>query len=869
MPVIKFDNFGGEFPSVSPRNLPPGAAQVHRNLYLLTGEFRPLKTDTNVATTTSGTKTLHRFARAADGSFNQTFTSGWITSTGERSYVKGQINDERTERTYYTFDDGSARPRITDVNGSDRVLGVPRPTKPTVTLNAADELTAEEAAVFLNDVVADKFRAAINSSIQRTEPLFRFTGSTPLSGPYALNSLLLPNNAAVPASRQAEHWNLYAQITTTRATAIGLDLNRVNATTSGSNVYVPITALPASAVIVQATFDSAMAAITHPVTGAQLFTTATINLLRTRAIDALAPNTHVKGKRDELDAITREFYTLLASATVTTAPTAPVQSSYTYVDVEAGNITRSLPATPTGPEYVYDGLSDTYIRATAWRNYDTAVASYTAALNTYNTSLPTYQSSSGTLNDRVAELQARALAATQEIETTLTNVLVQLTQATNAQIATFLDALGGLSALGIYTVERDVQARYYVVTFVTDWGEESQPSPVSDLIEADANDTVTVGRPSSSSAETYAARNIAYWRIYRSNTGNENSAFQFVAEVGIATSSITDNTKASGLGETCPTVTWAEPPYRADNESTQYPKPVVGTNPYLRGLVGMPNGIMAGFFDNTVAFSEPYVPYAWPVEYQISTEHPIVGLGVFGQTLFVGTTGNPYFISGADSASMSAQKLDSNQSCVSRRSIVSVQGGVLYASPDGLCVADSGGVRVVTASHYTREDWQALVPSSMFGVEHENVYYLFYNNGTAGCLTFDLQSKKLGRIELSATAAFVDKLNDTMFVANGTNIQRVYGGATNRTALWESGRLVLPAQAGYAWVKVMGDQSVGSPVTVRWYGDGTLIQTIALTSTDPVRLKPGRYLEHELEVESQARVTQVMLAGDTSELKGI
>lgn len=868
MPVIKFDNFGGEYPSVSPRNLPPGAAQTNRNLYALTGEFYPLKADSTVASCPSGTKTLHRFARTADGSFNQTFSSGWITSTADRSYVKGQINDERTERTYFTFDDGSARPRITDVNGSDRVLGVPRPAKPVVAAVVTDELTGEEAEVFLNDVVANKLRSAIADSILRVEPGFRFSGSTIYSGPYSANSLLFPTNGSVPSSRQSEYWNLYAQITNERATALGLDLNRLGATATATNTFVPITALPASAQIQAATFNAALASIVHPTTGAQFLTQASIDTLRNRVIEALDPNTHVRGKRDELDSLTKEFRSILVSSTAPTAAVAPVESSFTYLDTAYG-VTRSLPTKPYGPEYEYSGEGAGTYRSQAWINYDAAVTAYQAAVTAYNAAASSVSTTSGSINDRVAELQARALAVTQEIESTLTNVVTQLTQATNAQVATFLASLGGASALGITTVERLLESRFYVVTFVTDWGEESQPSPVSDLLEIDQNDTVTVNRPQTSSGDTYAARNITQWRLYRSNTGSETSAFQFVAEVAIGNSSITDNTKAAALGETLPTTTWAEPPYRADNESSQYPKPVVGTNPYLRGLVGMPNGIMAGFFDNTVAFCEPYVPYAWPVEYQVTTEHPIVGLGVFGQTLFVGTTGNPYFISGADSASMSAQKLDSNQSCVSRRSIVSVQGGVLYASPDGLCLADSGGVRVVTSGHYTREDWQALTPSSMFAAEHESVYYLFYNNGTAGCLTFDLATKKLGRIDLTATAVYVDKLNDTMFVANGTNIQAVFGSATRRTAVWKSGRLVLPAQAGYAWTKVMGDQSQSAPATLRWYGDGALIQTLTITNTNPVRLAPGRYLEHEIELESQVKVTQVVMAGDTAELKSL
>ena len=414
-----------------------------------------------------------------------------------------------------------------------------------------------------------------------------------------------------------------------------------------------------------------------------------------------------------------------------------------------------------------------------------------------------------------------------------------------------------------------MESRFYVVTFVTDFGEESEPSPVSALIELDQNDSVTVGRPTSSSAESYTTRSIQKWRIYRSNTGSAATGFQFVDELLVTSATYTDTKTGSQLGENCPSITWAEPPYRMDGQSDSYPKPVVGTNPYIRGFVGLPNGVMAGFFDNTVAFCEPYVPYAWPVEYQISTEHPIVGLGVFGQTVFVGTLGNPYFISGASSGSMSSQKLDSVQACVAKRSIVAMQGGVFFASPDGLCLADPNGIRVLTKGMYTREDWQALSPSTMFAESHEDVYYLFFNNGTAGCLTFDFAASKLARVDLTATAVYANKVDDLLYIANGTSIQKVYGGSAYRTGKWKSARAPFPMQATLAWVQIFGDQTSENAVTFKLYGDGALVHTVSVTSISPLRLPAGRWLEFEIQIEGAARVTKVTLAGSTVELQNL
>ena len=431
----------------------------------------------------------------------------------------------------------------------------------------------------------------------------------------------------------------------------------------------------------------------------------------------------------------------------------------------------------------------------------------------------------------------------------------------------------GKDALIKPAVQRLVETRAYIATHVTAIGEESAPSPVSALIELDQNDTVTVGL--ANLAAGWASRNITHVRLYRSLSGSEAADFQYVPHATDpkgwpvttgANFSGTDSNAAEKLGEVCPSKDWDEPPYRTQLSDTASPPTPYGTNPFLRGLVGMPNGVMAGFFDATVAFCEPYTPYAWPAKYQISLQHDIVGMGVFGQTLFVGTIASPYFITGADSASMSAIKLDSNQACVSARSIVEVPGGVVYASPDGLCVASNNGIQLVTNGLFTREDWQALAPSSIFAAEHDGVYYFWYTGNSGGCYALDLASGKLVKVALTASTARTDKYSDTLYIASGTNVIPVL--STGRmTGKWRSKLVVLPRQEPFAWISALSDFS--APVVVRLYVDDNVspFYTATLTSSTPQRLPPGRYKEWEIEVETTARVTEVVIASSTQELQ--
>ena len=417
---------------------------------------------------------------------------------------------------------------------------------------------------------------------------------------------------------------------------------------------------------------------------------------------------------------------------------------------------------------------------------------------------------------------------------------------------------------------RIVEDRFYIVTYVTEWGEESAPSPVSQLAEVDENDVVTGSPPNPP-----PGYGITKFRYYRTNTGNTGAAFQFVDEVafaaaslaGGATTQVTDTKKSTELGEVCPTLTWLPPPYRVDTASSASPKPPKGANPYMRGLIGMPNGIMLGFFDNTLCPSESYVPYAYPVEYQMTTEYPIVGIGVFGQTAVVTTHGNPYFCTGSDPASLSLQKIETPQACVSAESIASSDGGVIYASPDGLCMASGQGVQLITENHFTHEDWTKLNPASIVGEIHEFTYYFMYNNGAQGCYALHIGTGKLTTVDVVGAAFYADMLTDRLYAVNGNTIRALFADTTYRTAKWRSKVAVLGQQTAFAWLSI--ESNFEAPITVRWYGDGSLIYTVAVTSRAPVRLPDGKFLEHEIEVESTARWNKLTFASSTAELQSV
>lgn len=398
-------------------------------------------------------------------------------------------------------------------------------------------------------------------------------------------------------------------------------------------------------------------------------------------------------------------------------------------------------------------------------------------------------------------------------------------------------------------VDRILESRTYVYTHVTDFGEESAPSPASAIIDCDQNDIVTVSAPAPP-----VGRFVRRMRLYRSNTGVAGAAFQFVVEnvadvddtgwLDPASRTLVDNFRPEALQEPCPTLSWAEPP--AD----------------LAGLAGMPNGIQLGFVGSRLYACEPFTPYAFPVEYQQTTEFPIVGIGVVGQTAVVLTEGNPYLASGADSASLSLQKLESNQACVSKRSIAGGEGGVFYASPDGVCLATPSGVTVLTMGAYSRADWLALQPAQSFGRFHEGVYYLCLT-GTSTCVSIDLVSRRISTMQLAATALHADLLTDTLYAAVGTTLIPLFAG-TRATGTWRSKKIPVAGAPAFTCARV--ESEFEASVVLRVYGDGVLVHTATFSTLRMQRLPTGHYRDVEFEVESSAVITGLLVASSPAEL---
>lgn len=385
---------------------------------------------------------------------------------------------------------------------------------------------------------------------------------------------------------------------------------------------------------------------------------------------------------------------------------------------------------------------------------------------------------------------------------------------------------------------------FYVYTYVNDWGWESAPSPVSAQNDRYLDATATISGFSAAPAGNY---NITLIRIYRTQSSSSGATdFFFLREVAIGTTTTQDDLR--DLGEVLPTTTWFTPP---DNLS------------YLTSLW---NGMLAGLSGNSVRFCESYTPYAWPVAYELlPPDSKPVALAAFGQSLVVLTTARPLIVSGSGPDSMDQQLLELPQGCVAARSVAAMGTGVAWASEDGLCWVGAGGARVLTEGLMLREDWQALVPSSIIGRMYEGRYFGSYDAGSGRKGFFIDPNNPTGLYFLSTgyTALHFDELRDQLYVLNGSNVQK-WDAGTALTCTFRSKLFKQPKPVNFVTAKAQADSY---PLTVRLYADGVLRHTQTVTSASPFRLPSGfEATTWQIEIEGTASVQYAMLATTVAEL---
>jgi hypothetical protein len=210
-----------------------------------------------------------------------------------------------------------------------------------------------------------------------------------------------------------------------------------------------------------------------------------------------------------------------------------------------------------------------------------------------------------------------------------------------------------------------------------------------------------------------------YKRLYRS-TGTTGQ-FQLVVE-GLTGTTYNDTlTDSQILGDELITASWEMPPTG------------------LTGLFALPSGSIGGFIGNKACFSEPDQPHAWPPEYQMQADYPIVGAECFGSGVALLTTSWPFIIQGIEPGQMSGQSWKEALPCQSKRGVCSLGDMVVFPSTSGIKAASGAGVVDWSLPYFTEKEFKTYMPETMVAAMVERRLYVLYSkDGSTRVLIFNL-----------------------------------------------------------------------------------------------------------------------------------
>ncbi len=305
--------------------------------------------------------------------------------------------------------------------------------------------------------------------------------------------------------------------------------------------------------------------------------------------------------------------------------------------------------------------------------------------------------------------------------------------------------------------------RIYTYTFVagliedsgviSNYGFEGAPAPQSNVVfyddqldEGQVHTDIVLTLPTSAPAGAI----ISHLNIYRLE---EDGEFHRITTVPIGTLTVTDN----GLVSDRVLETYDFIPAPDD----------------LNGLTLLESGCLAGFSGKEVCITPPYVVYAWPERYRFKCESPVVALVATRAGILVGTETKPYTIGGYDPESMTKIAIETNEPCKSARSMVDMGEYAMYAGATGLVMVTPGAAKVITNNLLSEDQWRALEPDAMHGVEWNGKYLCFTTRRTLNAIgsvcgfIFDPRNGELIFHDVYATASYRDPESQQVFFVDG------------------------------------------------------------------------------------------------------
>jgi hypothetical protein len=422
--------------------------------------------------------------------------------------------------------------------------------------------------------------------------------------------------------------------------------------------------------------------------------------------------------------------------------------------------------------------------------------------------------------------------------------------------------------------EDEKQDTGWVVTFLTQVGnhvQEGPPSPISALLAIGSGQPVSLVSIPTTPPSDGGIYNITGKRLYRTNVASNGDAnFQFVTDLLVGDTSYIDSKRFVELGEIMPSDT------DDTGDNTRWSAPPTD----LRELTAMHNGVLAGISKNQICFSVPFQPHAWPAAYRLSVNFSPVGLAAFGESLLVTTAGKPQLIIGIEPSSFRTIPTELAQPCLSIAGIVDMGDYVVYPGDDGLIMVSSAKMGSVTQQLFTKEEWQALNPSTFIAGEYDGRYVCFYTHKDGIQSGFILDPREpeasFTTLDIYASVAWTDQATGDLYLVIDEKIMKWDSHVRDRmTKRWRSKRfnVIDPVCPAYARVIAKAypiDFSLYANVDPDAPESMESVKSKTVESGQPFVLPDGYSATcFELEVQGGPDVTEVSIGSSIAELKRV
>jgi hypothetical protein len=396
------------------------------------------------------------------------------------------------------------------------------------------------------------------------------------------------------------------------------------------------------------------------------------------------------------------------------------------------------------------------------------------------------------------------------------------------------------------------ETRAYLITYLTEWGEESAPSEAV-TVELQPGQAVRLSGLDASSTATVAGRDWAAVRIYRTVVGNSTVEFYEVDQVvwgadeyldELPSSAVVFNRVFASANDNLPEGFW--------------------------GVRHHSSGSLVAFKGNTVRFSVPYLPHAWPDEWQWGFPDDIVAIEPYGQSLVVLTESGLHLMFGPRAPELGITAFPHPLPCLGYGTVVNTPRGVFFMTEDGLAVTSGGPPEVFTSNLIERDQWRRAFAKDAWAVYDDGYYTAVFLDGTG--FRVDLtQGTGLGGLELgTGVLLYTDRYTGATFAVSDTTVYEVDPAAGPPLAYtWESGDFYLATPANMEALEVDFDELppdlVGEPlhnkVKVTVWADGQMRLEQWVARKELVTLPKGfKATVYRVEVYGACPIHHVLLS---------